>query len=158
MPYYFCAMRKIDIEKQITINATVEQVWHVFSDFKAYTEWSPTILFLSAAPQQGESTTVLLQQPDGKKMTMHPKVLRLVEMKELRWRGRLLLPGLFDGEHYFILKPLPNGTTLFIQGEHFDGLLVPLLRKMILGPTQRGFEAFNQALKRKVEEQVTMSL
>lgn len=151
-------MRKIDIEKQININATVEQVWQVFSDFKAYVDWSPTIRFLSATLEDGKSTAVLLQQPDGKKMTMYPKVLRLVENNELRWRGRLLLPGLFDGEHYFILKRLPNGTTQFIQGEHFDGLLVPLFSKMILGPTQKGFEAFNQALKRKVEEQVTMGL
>jgi hypothetical protein len=156
--YYFRAMGKLHIEQQVTINASSDEVWAVFANFQAYHEWSPTVRFLASAPDVGKSITVLLQQPNGKRITMHPKVLRLSANKELRWRGRLFLPGIFDGEHYFMLKPLANGTTEFIQGEYFSGILVPFLRKMILGPTQEGFRAFNYALKKRVEEQEKVDL
>ena len=145
-------MGKLHIEQQIAINASIEEVWSIFSDVQAYSDWSPTIHFLSYMLEEGKSIGVLLQQPNGKKIKMYPKVLRLSANKELRWLGRLFLPGIFDGEHYFMLKPLPNGTTQFIQGEYFSGILVPFLRKMILGPTQEGFKAFNNALKKRVEE------
>ncbi|GHE23706.1 SRPBCC domain-containing protein [Sphingobacterium griseoflavum] len=144
-------MGKIHIEQQIEIQATIDQVWSVFTDFQAYEAWSPTIHFLSDPPKEGRSVKVRLLQPDGKQITMQPQVLRLSPAKELRWRGRLFLPGVFDGEHYFILKSLPDGSTQFIQGEHFSGVLVPLLKKMILGPTVAGFIAFNKSLKERVE-------
>jgi len=151
-------MGKIDIELEITINASVEEVWAVFSDFRAYSAWSPTIHFVASVPEVGEKVAVLLQQPNGKKMTMHPKILRLSPYKELRWLGRVLLPGIFDGEHYFILKPKADGATHFIQGERFNGILVPFFKKMILGSTKEGFEAFNIALKNRVEDRKNTNL
>jgi len=30
--------------------------------------------------------------------------------------GRFLVPGLFDGEHYFIIEACPEGGVRFIQG------------------------------------------
>ena len=49
------------------------------------------------------------------------------------------------------VNTLPNGQTLFIQGELFSGILVPLLKKMIDGETKRGFVLFNEALKDRIE-------
>jgi len=44
--------------------------------------------------------------------------------RELRWLGRFLVPGLFDGEHYFIIAACPEGGVRFIQGGRFSGVLV----------------------------------
>lgn len=52
--------------------------------------------------------------------------------------------------HSFVLTPNPDGTTRLTHGERFTGVLVALLR----GTTKdshTGFEAFNEALKRRVE-------
>jgi hypothetical protein len=57
-----------------------------------------------------------------------------------------IINGLFDGEHYFILKPNEKGTTDFIHGEKFSGILVPFFKGM-LKKTQEGFELMNQELK-----------
>jgi len=61
-----------------------------------------------------------------------------------------LLPGLFDGEHRFVLEPHEGGTK-FTQAEKFRGLLVPLMWKSMLPKTKRGFEMMNQALKQRCE-------
>ena len=74
--------------------------------------------------------------------------------RELRWLGRLFVPGIFDGEHFFELAPLEEGrSTRFTQGERFKGILVPFLRRSLDNGTRKGFEAMNQALKDRVERQ-----
>jgi hypothetical protein len=75
-------------------------------------------------------------------------VLKAEPNRELRWLGRLLVPGLFDGKHIFIIEPLGAERVCFIQREIFTGMLVPLLS----GTLDRGFEEMNQALKNRAEK------
>jgi hypothetical protein len=70
--------------------------------------------------------------------------------RELRWLGRLFVPGIFDGEHIFRIEPLEHGRSRFVQAERFSGVLVPLLRKT-LEQTRHGFEAMNEALRQRAE-------
>jgi len=62
----------------------------------------------------------------------------------------MLIPGFFDGEHYFLLEPIGDEKTHLTQGEKFSGLLVALLGGA-LSATSAGFEAMNTALKREAE-------
>jgi hypothetical protein len=84
-------------------------------------------------------------------MRFQPRVLVCDAKRELRWKGKLLVPGLFDGEHYFKLAPSGPGATVFEQGEVFSGALVPLFRRSLDGATRQGFVAMNEALKREAE-------
>jgi hypothetical protein len=79
-----------------------------------------------------------------------PTVRRVEERREFRWLGRLLVPGVFDGEHSFTIELLDEGRSLFVQSERFSGFLVRLARG-VLGKTARGFEEMNSALKARVE-------
>ena len=69
----------------------------------------------------------------------------------LRWLGRLLVPGLFDGEHSFTIRPLAEDRVRFVQREEFKGLLVPLFARSLDANTRRGFEQMNAALKERAE-------
>jgi hypothetical protein len=69
--------------------------------------------------------------------------------RELRWLGRVLMPGIFDGEHAFIIEPQAKGCRLRHE-ETFTGLLVPIFGAM-LADTARSFANANDALKRRVE-------
>jgi len=142
---------KEQIEVQITINVPVEVIWKVLSDFKSYPQWSPTIAEFYGEPQVGKRTKVLLTQPGGTGIKMNPIFLKIAENKELRWKGSLFVKGLFDGEHYFLIKRISQNQSQLIQGECFSGLLIPFFKKMIHGNTKKGFELFNKALKERVE-------
>jgi hypothetical protein len=61
------------------------------------------------------------------------------------------MPGIFDGEHYFILEQDEDGNTLFRHGENFSGMLAAVVYMMIEADTRNGFEAMNVALKERVE-------
>lgn len=137
---------------EIIINAAPEKVWKVFADFAAYPQWNPFITSLKGTPVAGEVLEVTLQQPGSSAMIMKPTVLQYQANKELRWIGKLFMSHIFDGEHAFVLQDNGNGTTTFMQYEHFRGILVPLMKGMLEGKTRAGFTLMNEALKKRVEE------
>jgi hypothetical protein len=136
----------MNIETQIQINATAERVWNVFADFEKYPEWNPFVKSLTGEVAAGRQITAVLPG-----MTFKPAVLKFEKNKELRWLGKLLFKGLFDGEHYFILRENEDNSTTFIHGENFSGLLVGLFKSKLLTETKTGFEEMNVALKKRVE-------
>ncbi|MFL5729836.1 MAG: SRPBCC family protein [Cytophagaceae bacterium] len=140
------------IHSEILINAPVEMVWKIFSDFEQYPHWNPFIKFLKPVPREGKQIEVFLQPAGKKGMTFKPKVLVYAENKELRWVGKLFISRLFDGEHVFMLKDNHDGTSTFIQYERFRGILVPFMKRMLDDNTLSGFKQMNEALKKKCEE------
>jgi len=85
-------------------------------------------------------------------MSFKPRLLVFEPRKELRWKGQLLVPGIFDGEHYFQLFESSPGRVQFLHGELFSGLLVPLaFRGSMRVGMERGFAAMNRALKLRAE-------
>jgi len=89
-------------------------------------------------------------------MRFRPRVLVADPVREFRWKGRLLLPGLFDGEHYFLLEAQSAGS-LVRHGEKFSGFLPRLMGKRLLDDVRPGFEAMNAALKREAESRLQAS-
>jgi hypothetical protein len=139
------------IRTEIDIAAPADRVWDVLHDVAAYPEWNPFIPEVSGAIEEGARLTVRLQPPQGKEMRFRPRVLEVAPGHALRWLGRLGVPGLFDGEHRFLIEQAGPNQTRFVQEERFSGLLVPLILRFAGTSTRRGFEAMNTALKARVE-------
>lgn len=88
------------------------QVYDVLVDFESYPEWNPFIISAEGEPVVGATLKIVIQPPGGKQMTFKPKVLAAERGKEFRWLGRVLFPGLFDGEHSFKFEELPGVRVL----------------------------------------------
>ena len=86
-------------------------------------------------------------------MTFKPIVVRVAPERELRWLGRLILPGLFDGEHIFEISRIGDQRVRLTQRETFKGVVVSLLWRSLSNNTRAGFEAMNMALKARAESQ-----
>lgn len=141
-----------EIRTEIEIGASPQQVWQVLTDFDAFPEWNPFIQRASGDLKEGGRLQVFIKPPGGMGMTIKPRILNVERNGELRWRGQLLIPGIFDGEHYFIVEPLGQSQTRFVHGERFTGVLVPLFGLMgLFRNTLRGFEEMNRALKERAE-------
>jgi len=139
------------IETQIDINASAERVWSILMDFQSYARWNPFVRSIEGTPKVGGSLAVHIQPPGSNGMRFHPTVLTVEATHEFRWKGKLVIRGIFDGEHYFILEPKSDTQVIFRQGEAFSGFLVPLLRRSLDGATKQGFAAMNEALKWEAE-------
>ena len=139
------------LHTEIEIDASAKRVWELLTDFASYPEWNPFIRSIGGQPAPGERLRARLEPPGGRAMTFEPKVLTAEPNCELRWLGHLLVPGLFDGEHSFIIQPLEDDRVRFVQREAFRGLLVPLFARSLESKTRRGFEEMNRALKGRAE-------
>ena len=136
-----------EIKTSIQIKATPNQVWEVLTNFQAYPEWNPFVKSVEGTVAAGNRIKVTITD-----MVFKPKVLRYEPNKAFVWLGNLLVPGLFDGKHQFFLTDNGNGTTTLHHCESFKGILVPLFRKKLLPKTRAGFEAMNEKLKERVEQ------
>ncbi len=139
------------VSSSIEIHATPQQVWSVLTAFEAYGSWNPFMDRIEGRPEVGSRLVVHMSPPGGRGMTFKPVVLAATAPRELRWLGKLWPGGLFDGEHSFLLEPTETGGTELVHSETFRGILVALF-KGTLSKTDDGFEAFNSALKARVEK------
>jgi hypothetical protein len=138
------------IERSVDVGSTSARVWDVLVDFERYPEWNPFITAVSGRAVAGTKLKVSIRPPGGRRMTFRPRVLVAEPARELRWLGRVLVRGLFDGEHRFVIEPTGEATCRLVQSETFRGIFVPLFRSG-LDATAAGFDAMNQALKARVE-------
>ena len=137
------------IEHTVDIQAPAATIWQILTDTDHYEEWNPFMPRLSGRLAPGERLTITVR-PGTRTMTFRPTVLAVEDGTLICWRGRLGLPGLFDGEHELRLEPSPDGCTRFVQRETFTGLLVPMLPR-VLDDTATGFAAMNVALRDRAE-------
>ncbi len=140
-----------EIHTEVMINAEPERVWESLTDLASFPEWNPFIRSAEGELLVGGKLKIVVQPSGGKAMSFKPKVLKYEPNRELRWKGRLLMPGIFDGEHHFIIEPTSEGQCRFVHGEKFSGLLVPLFAKSLDRDARRGFQEMNQALKERAE-------
>lgn len=137
------------IETSIDINAPPERVWSLLTDFAEMPTWNPFIKSISGNLKPGSRLAVHIAPPGKTGMRFKPIVVAVRPEQELRWLGHLLIPGIFDGEHYFLLEEA-GGRVHFTQGERFSGVLAGLMPGMLTA-TEGGFHAMNAALKERAE-------
>jgi hypothetical protein len=140
-----------EIRTEIEISASPERVWSILLDFPGHSEWNPFIRSITGSPKPRERLKAFIQPRGGKGMIFRPKVLVAASNRELRWLGHFMLPGIFDGEHYFQIIPITPNRIRFVHGEKFSGVLVAIARAGLEGGTRAGFVAMNQALKARAE-------
>jgi hypothetical protein len=125
----------------------------VLTDTDRYADWNPFMPRLSGRFAPGGRLTLTVR-PGKRTMTVRPTVLAVEDGALIRWRGRLGMPGLVDGEHELRVEPMPGGGTRVVQRETFSGLLVPLMPR-VLDDTATGFAAMNTALRHRAVSRTT---
>jgi hypothetical protein len=138
-----CASVKTNIE----INAPAKIVENILFDSDQYPDWNPFIKEIQGDLKSGSKVKVIVK-PVGKPQMEFSPVVLAANHHNLSWRGRFLMPGVFTGEHEFIIEKLDSNKTLFYQREKFSGILIPFFG---IGPTQGGFELMNLKLKERAE-------
>jgi len=142
-----------ELSTEIEFDATPQEVWDVLVDLPAYAEWNPFMKKIQGEPKTGAKLEVRMEPEGERAMTFRPTVLTAEPRRELKWLGHLLLPGIFDGEHRWLIEETSPGRVRFTQSERFGGILVPLLwKKLRDGGTAKGFRAMNEALARRVAD------
>jgi hypothetical protein len=140
------------LNAEIEVQASPDRVWEVLIDFAAYHQWNPFIVQATGQAVPGSRLELKMRPPGGRTTTFRPEVLEADPGRKLRWLGRVLVPGLFDGEHSFTIQPTGPGRVRLAQHEEFRGLFAAPVLALIAKPTLEGFHQMNQALKSRIEQ------
>ena len=145
----------LSVSAQTRINAPVEKVWQVLTDFGSYQTWHPILTLESRAGPVAVGTQ-LQGQSSGGPAGEQPVAFTIVLVQEpnrLAWTGGD--PEAVAGRHSFQLEQLADGTTEFIESEVFTGAAAPEVIGGQLPELHAAYEAFAAAFKQFVEEGVT---
>jgi hypothetical protein len=135
-----------------TIDAPKQQVWQVLTNFSAYHQWNPLYTEVEGKCLAGARIRVRVQMGD-RTLRYAPEIRTVVPQGELAWNEHLILRGLFDGEHHFVLESIDGGHTRLVQQDRYSGALVPPLMKLYQGQAEAGFRRMDDALKKRVEQE-----
>ncbi len=135
------------VQTRIEIDAPAKEVREVLFDFGDYPKWNPFIVRIDGAVAQG-STVMVTVKPVGKEPLSGNTVVTSLTDTRLAWTGALAIPGLFRGDHEFIIEEQGPNKTMFYQNEKMSGLIVPFLN---FKPEAAGFVLMNEALKKRAE-------
>jgi len=139
------------LHASIDIDAPADLVWRIVTDFDRYPEWNPFIVRAAGEQRVGGRLDVTIRAPGTRAVGFKPRVLDLQPGRLIRWKGRLWVPGLFDGRHALVVEERPGGTSRFTTHEEVTGILLPFLGK-VMRASQEGFEQMAAALRRRAEE------
>src|SRR5918999_6279995 len=115
-----------EIVTDITIDASVDKVWRVLSDFPEYSQWNPYIRRMAGSLETGASLSVTRLLPGRGEAATSPTVTLYRPNREIRLLDRPVLPGLLDLEHGLKLEPLGPEQVRFVHWQTTSGLLAPV--------------------------------
>jgi len=144
-------MSKHLIESKISINAPIEQVWAVLSNFDNYHEWNPFTPKIEVKNEIGSMV--------GLHVRLNPKSNKTILQKEtlLVWEeGKRLEWGIQNS--WFVrtvriqsLKAIDENTTEYYTSDALEGPLTGLILFLYRNKIQIGFDDVCTGLKKEVE-------
>ena len=139
------------IETNIVIDSTQEKIWDVLTNFEEYELWNPFMTKVVGNASLGCKIEVNIKTISGKNRSYYPIITKCETNKELRWKGKSFLPGVFDGERVFVLEKSVDDKVSFSHKEIFSGLGVKLVGNKLDENLREGFVRMNEALKVRAE-------
>lgn len=138
---------------EILIDAPVNEVWKIATEFSKYSEWSSTYQNLIGEKKEGNTVQLVVKGENGNmEFPMH---LRWVEEQRFGWSGG---NHSYDN-HMFLFVPVGENQTLFIQTDDLtntDGSKTDFTEentsnflKMVF---ENNFVGFNNELSKRVEK------
>ena len=147
----------LSVSVRTRIDAPVDKVWHLLTDFGSYHSWHP-ILTLESPGGRVAVGTLLEGKSSGGPAGEQPVAFTIALVEEpnlLAWNGGD--PEKLAGRHSFQLQQLADGTTEFIESEVFTGPAAPEVIGGQLPALHAAYETFAAAFKKRVEEGSTAS-
>lgn len=137
------------IASEVTVEAPVETVWRILTDFESYERWNPLVTSVAGEARLGAELDIALEPPDSDRQELSSEITILRPNRKLAWMSRQLLPGVSDREYEVILEPLGDDFVRVVMHKRFEGILIPLTATE---KEQVGLDLMAEALKRRAED------
>lgn len=132
------------------IGAPPKAVWELISNFEGWARWNPLYPKARAVAGIGDTVAATIVIPGMKPSDFSAEIDDWVPGSRLGWHTSNL-GGLTRMTRYMVIEPAPDGSSLFIHGEVFGGLLGSLVGRMLRSRVEAGYRAMSVALKQAAE-------
>jgi hypothetical protein len=139
------------LRSAIDLDADPGHVWQILTDVRSYPSWNPFIRYADGPLVAGGRLRIKLLL-GGRLVTLRPRVTTVDEPRELRWLARQVVPGLFDVDRRFLLRPTGASGCRFVQSETATGILAPLVMRFLRRHILYGYRALEKALAERAEQ------
>ena len=125
-----------EIKTQYHYAVKTSLLWKIIIDFPHYPMWNNFILEVFGEAEPATRIKFKFQLLRGIMLPATAIILTVESEKEIRWKGRLPIPGLFSAEHYYVLdsngKPYHPETHSMEEWYNSD-YLKDIRRRMLEG-------------------------
>lgn len=139
------------IETNIIVDSKPNKIWAILTKFEEYELWNPFMTKVVGNAILGSKIEVNIKTISGKQRTYFPIITKCEINRELRWKGKSFLPGIFDGERIFVIEETNDNRVSFLHNEVFKGLGVKLVGDKLDQDLRESFVMMNKALKVRAE-------
>ena len=137
----------------VTIEAPVETVWQVLTDFDRYGDWNPFTPHVKADLAMGARVDMRVAM-GGYRLKQTEVICAVDPPTRLAWRTIIGARWLLRAVREQRLEALSDRTCRYTTSDEFKGVLMPLVILFTGGFVRRGFNAVALALKRRAEAEV----
>lgn len=138
-----------EIKGSIDIDAPVEKVWRVITDFPAYPQWNPFVTRMNGELKEGKTFEVTTRSPGMKEMKFNSELRKVVTNREMLFHGTIK-KNLLEEDHLITVEPLGENKSRLFQSIIFHGFLRFFLGSKIKAG-QKGLDTMNSAAKVRSE-------
>jgi hypothetical protein len=133
------------------VDSNPNKIWGILTNFEEYELWNPFMTKVVGNAILGSKIEVNIKTVSGKQRTYFPIITKCEINRELRWKGKSFLPGIFDGERIFVIEKTNDNRVSFLHKEVFKGLGVKLVGDKLDQDLRESFVMMNKALKTRAE-------
>ena len=140
----------LKLEHRIGVQTPSEAIWPMLADIAGWPAWNP--LYPKAEGKLAFDSVLTLEValPGERPRTIKPIITDWTPNEQIIWRLSLFW-GLLRSTRYIEIESLGDESSIFSNGEIFDGPLLSLMTKGQKKAIKAGFTAFGEAVRDRAE-------
>ncbi len=137
-----------ELTTEITLEAPVDRIWQLLTDFGLYPQWNPLFTKATGPVNPGERFDLVVKLPGMDPFPIKPVLQEAEPKSRLSWQSSMLSSALLSWTFCYELHSLSPDRLRLTQRSSFKGLLSPLFSFAMKKPVTDGMQSLNDALKR----------
>jgi uncharacterized protein YndB with AHSA1/START domain len=138
------------VRAEIEIDAPLERVWRILTDFQGYRAWNPFTPRVETTLRIGDPIHLHVRLV-GKRLMHRVEYVTRNQPYTLGWEMKMGARFLLNAERIQTLTPIDAQRTRYLTEDSFHGWLAPLVLALYGRAMQRGFGDCALGLKKAAE-------
>jgi uncharacterized protein YndB with AHSA1/START domain len=138
------------VRAEIAIDAPIEPVWQILTDFEGYRAWNPFTPRVETTLRVGDPIHLHVRL-GGERLSHRVESVTRNQPHTLGWEMKMGARFLLHAERIQTLTPIDAHRTHYLSEDVFGGWLAPLVLALYGGAMERGFRDCALGLKKAAE-------